>query len=247
MKRLIFLFVLTRFYVSVVSINLRHIRALSSRCDDSLKNVRDGVPCPASQTEWDERSKEMKCENFTQNCTEKNNFVYHCLVNPWRNNTVEVCAPVILIPGQFCAEFNKGGARVQTQYWPCESCPILYNSSESYKYRECYELQTAPEMSTKQQISERESIKNRTDSQGGENHFSNTTTIEDEDGRGSQHVISIAAFFIVIPVVILILVIPFVFNVIRQRGGNKPDTNDDCLVLCFARNQDHKYRKTRSK
>ncbi|XP_062571141.1 uncharacterized protein LOC134233137 [Saccostrea cucullata] len=76
-----------------------------------------------------------------QNCTEKTNFKYHCVLNEWGNRTVEVCAPETHIIGAACAEFNTGGQFIQEHYRSgvkCTTCPFLYMSTEAYKYKECY-------------------------------------------------------------------------------------------------------------
>lgn len=200
MKRIILTFMIWSIYLHNKN------RAAFLRCDVSLQSVREGVHCPANQIEWEEKSIKMNCEGFQQNCTEKNNYVYHCLINPWGNGTIEVCAPVVLIAGHFCAEFNKGGARVQTQYRSkCNTCPIIYKSSEIFKYQECYKVQKTYEMSTNQQITENVSLKNMSNSQGGENRNDiETTDAEDKPVKlilgiafGFLFLLSLAAFCII--------------------------------------------------
>ncbi|XP_062611682.1 uncharacterized protein LOC134273502 [Saccostrea cucullata] len=116
-------------------------RAAIGVCDHSLESVQEGFVCPVNKSEWEKRAQVFHCETYSQNCTDKSLFVYHCLINPWSNGTIEVCAPRIKIFGKKCAEFNIGGARVQTNYKrTCQLCQKRYYSSEGYKYQECYKM-----------------------------------------------------------------------------------------------------------
>lgn len=58
--------------------------------------------CPTSKTAWDSAARKKNCGELAaiQNCTtDKDAFVYHCLINGYRNETLEVCAPKRLIIG----------------------------------------------------------------------------------------------------------------------------------------------------
>lgn len=126
-------------------------------CRQSLESLKEGISCPVNKSEWEARAQAMQCEMYLQNCTHKSFFVYHCLINPWSNGTIEVCAPMVKILGNRCAEFNIGGKIVQSNYEKtCQLCPFRYNSSESYKYQECYKLAKKPELTTIQSTSSKE-------------------------------------------------------------------------------------------
>ena len=57
--------------------------------------------CPMSEKEWQQASMRMKCGELAskQTCSPVEKFKYHCVINPFRNQTLEVCAPEILISG----------------------------------------------------------------------------------------------------------------------------------------------------
>ncbi|XP_061165851.1 uncharacterized protein LOC133174771 [Saccostrea echinata] len=79
-----------------------------------------------------------------QSCVTSEEFLYHCLINEFINDTLEVCAPEAIILGQNCAEFNMHGAVIQDNpYAKCndsvQPCPFRYSSTESYKYKKCYD------------------------------------------------------------------------------------------------------------
>nr|XP_022286564.1 uncharacterized protein LOC111099542 isoform X2 [Crassostrea virginica] len=98
----------------------------------------------------DNGSCRKNCGNIKHNCV----FIqYHCVMNTWRNKTIEVCAQSENIVGNVCAEYNIGGARIQRNGngVHCDSCPISYNSTKSFKYQECY-LKVRTTLSTKLQV-----------------------------------------------------------------------------------------------
>lgn len=59
-------------------------------CSKSAETVRPVQKCPASQTEWDKAARRKNCSKIQKddNCKK---VEYHCLVNEFRNKTIEVC------------------------------------------------------------------------------------------------------------------------------------------------------------
>lgn len=93
--------------------------------------------CPQKDEEWGKAATRKNCENITHAC---HSYIYHCVINAWKNATIEVCAPSKLIVGNVCAEFNFGGNKIQRHYAAkCQRCPTVYNSSNAYNYSECYD------------------------------------------------------------------------------------------------------------
>ncbi|XP_062592468.1 uncharacterized protein LOC134253908 [Saccostrea cucullata] len=91
--------------------------------------------CPTTAQEWREAASRKGCKN---RCS---SFEYHCVINAWINETIEVCAPIKNIVGNVCAEYNFGGSRIQrNEGAKCKKCPSNYLSNESFKYPECYDL-----------------------------------------------------------------------------------------------------------
>ena len=70
-------------------------------CLQSLKSKTAVERCPSSKDEWDSAAQKKNCENLAlrQTCTTPDNFKYHCVINSYRNETVEVCAPAKIILG----------------------------------------------------------------------------------------------------------------------------------------------------
>ena len=70
-------------------------------CLQSLKSKTVVERCPSSKDEWDRAAQKKNCESLAlrQTCTTPDNFKYHCVINSYRNETVEVCAPARIILG----------------------------------------------------------------------------------------------------------------------------------------------------
>nr|XP_022289288.1 uncharacterized protein LOC111101202 [Crassostrea virginica] len=89
--------------------------------------------CPQTEMEWTVAAEKKNCKSYCSS------FQYHCVMNTWRNETIEVCAPGLQIVGKKCAEFNFGGSRIQRNgNMNCSKCPTSYASINSFQYRECY-------------------------------------------------------------------------------------------------------------
>lgn len=118
-----------------------------SYCEESVNTVRIVKRCPTDSESWEMAAKNMNCDAIKQNCPQSSkihHFQYHCVINAWMNETLEVCALNRIIFG-YCAEFNVMGRVIQENYLAdCTKhdppCPSFYNSAEAYKYQSCYQL-----------------------------------------------------------------------------------------------------------
>lgn len=57
--------------------------------------------CPSTKEEWENAANIKNC-NLTavqQTCSDADKFVYHCVINGFQNETLEVCAPQKLVQG----------------------------------------------------------------------------------------------------------------------------------------------------
>ncbi|XP_056014187.1 uncharacterized protein LOC125677708 isoform X2 [Ostrea edulis] len=117
-------------------------------CRASTATISYVSSCPKNKEEWGKASRLKNCESIAviQNCTAPVHFQYHCLMNHWRNATLEVCAPIFYIQG-YCAEYNTQTKQVVENYnegFECltfpesQKCPTRYASNEAYKYQACY-------------------------------------------------------------------------------------------------------------
>ncbi|XP_062604833.1 uncharacterized protein LOC134266628 [Saccostrea cucullata] len=131
-----FLVVLIRIFNTVLS------------CPVSVPTISYVSYCPKSQEEWENAAERKNCESIAviQNCTDRSRFQYHCLMNHWKNATLEVCTPIFYLQG-YCAEYNiqmKQVAEIYDEGFEClkfngtHKCPRRYPSNEAYKYQRCY-------------------------------------------------------------------------------------------------------------
>ncbi|XP_052711970.1 uncharacterized protein LOC128186230 [Crassostrea angulata] len=111
-------------------------------CPVSAPTVSVVSKCPTTKTEWDQAASRKKCSHMSAKCGTKSP-VYHCLLNQWRNETVEVCASNWYISG-FCAIYNTEEMKVIDDFdRDCTNltggpCPTRYISTDAYMYQGCY-------------------------------------------------------------------------------------------------------------
>nr|XP_034334911.1 uncharacterized protein LOC117692058 isoform X1 [Crassostrea gigas]XP_034334912.1 uncharacterized protein LOC117692058 isoform X1 [Crassostrea gigas]XP_034334913.1 uncharacterized protein LOC117692058 isoform X1 [Crassostrea gigas]XP_034334914.1 uncharacterized protein LOC117692058 isoform X1 [Crassostrea gigas] len=116
----------------------------SSMCPESIPTVSIVSRCPSNAMEWKSAAERKKCDFLgkIQNCTQAENFVYHCVLNKETTELLELCAPVWFMAG-YCARFSEVNKRIIndpgldcTKFDP--PCPSRFPSNESYKYQTCY-------------------------------------------------------------------------------------------------------------
>lgn len=61
-------------------------------CEDSKLTVEIVKECPNSEKEWKKAAARKNCEEYARRCDQRNDFVYHCVINTYVNETLEVCA-----------------------------------------------------------------------------------------------------------------------------------------------------------
>uniref|UniRef100_K1R199 Uncharacterized protein n=1 Tax=Magallana gigas TaxID=29159 RepID=K1R199_MAGGI len=68
----------------------------SSMCPESIHTVSIVSRCPSNAMEWKSAAERKKCDFLgkIQNCTQAENFVYHCVLNKETTELLELCAPV---------------------------------------------------------------------------------------------------------------------------------------------------------
>lgn len=124
-------------FVCLTIIAFFKVSVNSTNCKDSAVTARIVKSCPQNVKEWNEAAAKKGCKKLSHSCP---SFEYHCVINAWGNETIEVCAPSLMIIGNVCAEYSHGGKRIQRNgNAPCKKCPNPYFSNESYNYQECYE------------------------------------------------------------------------------------------------------------
>lgn len=61
-------------------------------CDISNKIMRIVKKCPDNEEKWREAAARMNCTIYANQCDEPERLVYHCVINTFVNQTLEVCA-----------------------------------------------------------------------------------------------------------------------------------------------------------
>ncbi|XP_065927856.1 uncharacterized protein [Magallana gigas] len=120
--------------------------ALSNSCEvtRSTKQVVDD--CPDSEEKWKERAATKNCTAFASQCAEPVRLVYHCVINPYVNQTLEVCAYAQNIISGHCTSYSLSGnlilknLRTNCSAFKEKPCPKFYRSDKAYNYPMCYEL-----------------------------------------------------------------------------------------------------------
>lgn len=120
--------------------------SIGQQCLVSLLTVQTVTSCPTNTAELAQARKRKQCQHLSiiQNCTTPGNFQYHCVLNTYENETVEVCAPIIISQG-YCLKYDEGGARLQNIYdQECTNyskpCTTRFNSSELLHYFQCNDI-----------------------------------------------------------------------------------------------------------
>lgn len=182
---------------------------VANKCNESKATAKIVNACPKTAREWNEAAKKKGCRNITNSCT---SFEYHCVMNAWRNETIEVCAPSWSIVGMSCAEYNFGGKRIQKgKAETCNTCPTTYLSTESYKYQECYvmkskkmqELQGTTESAIISLITPEHNISSIATAWSQELNYTYTNSV----GTPSPLIISIICIVVGIPVLAIVALV----------------------------------------
>lgn len=64
----------------------------SNSCEVTRSTVQVVDGCPDSEESWREAAVRKKCDVHAKQCSEPERLVYHCVINPYVNQTLELCA-----------------------------------------------------------------------------------------------------------------------------------------------------------
>ena len=73
-------------------------------CIETKATIEIVQGCPQTQQAWTEAAIRKNCGGIPNSCS---SFVYHCVMNTWQNETVEVCAQTRLIVGRKMHIYNE--------------------------------------------------------------------------------------------------------------------------------------------
>lgn len=66
--------------------------AISDSCSVSRSTVQAVDDCPDTEEQWREAAVRKNCSVYASHCDEPRSLVYHCVINAFVNQTLEVCA-----------------------------------------------------------------------------------------------------------------------------------------------------------
>lgn len=61
-------------------------------CRISRSTVQIVKDCPKSEEQWKQAAVRKNCEAYAGQCSKPERLEYHCVINPFMNQTLEVCA-----------------------------------------------------------------------------------------------------------------------------------------------------------
>lgn len=67
-------------------------RAITNSCPVSKETVEYVDDCPDTKEKWMEAAARKNCEANASRCDEPERLMYHCVINAFINQTLEVCA-----------------------------------------------------------------------------------------------------------------------------------------------------------
>ncbi|XP_062587057.1 uncharacterized protein LOC134248677 [Saccostrea cucullata] len=136
------------FIIILILYRLASLCNAADLCDASRRTVVSVNKCPENEIEWMEAAKRKNCTSLAESCSEPERIVYHCVLNPFVNETLEVCVIGRNILLGRCTEYSISGNLIQESGMNCRTfpnpCPVIYHSTEAYKYQDCYKLVPRP-------------------------------------------------------------------------------------------------------
>lgn len=121
-------------------------KANGDSCPISRKTVQTVNDCPDSLEKWKKAAERKNCAALATKCSEPEKLQYHCVINPFVNETLEICAYAKNIVLGYCTEYSISGntiqqnIRTECKMFKNNPCPEYYRSIEAYKYPGCYAL-----------------------------------------------------------------------------------------------------------
>lgn len=68
------------------------LQARSDSCHISRSTVEIVEDCPNNEEQWKEAAIRKNCAAYASQCSEPERLEYHCVINQFINQTIEVCA-----------------------------------------------------------------------------------------------------------------------------------------------------------
>lgn len=190
----------------------------SDSCDVTTYTVQVVNGCPDSEEKWNKAAERKNCSAYASQCGEPNKLVYHCVINEYVNQTLEVCAYVQNIVLGKCTSYSISGNLIQqNSRTNCADftnpCPVLYRSDQAYKYPGCYQLVLKLTTGNPSSTNNQDDINVSTSSTPNASFYATLNT------HGQE---GMATVIIIIPVSVLILTLVCVIYLFRNYYRRKP-------------------------
>lgn len=202
----------------------------SNSCEVTRSTVQVVDRCPDSEERWREAAVRKKCDVHGKQCSEPERLVYHCVINLYINQMLELCAYAQNILGGKCTSYSSSGNVIQ-ENWSTDcskfkenACPLFYRSNVAYKYQGCYQLIKKSTAGTNNSVSTRNPDNVVVFTTTSANISSNMSTNKHVKIFRSGKEEKMDSNLIVIPIVVTVLlaiIIGLVVIVIRKRKGKK--------------------------
>lgn len=200
----------------------------SNSCEVTRSTVQVVDGCPDSEESWREAAVRKKCDVHAKQCSEPERLVYHCVINPYVNQTLELCAYSQNIVGGKCTSYVISGNVIQ-ENWRTDcskfkenACPSYYRSDVAYKYQGCYQLIKKSTAGTNNSVSTRNPDNVVVFTTTSANVSSNKSTNKHVKMSGEEEIMDSNPIVIGTVVPVLIVAIGLVVFVIRKRNRKKP-------------------------
>lgn len=69
-----------------------YLQIACASCPGSRKTMEIVDDCPVSEEDWRKAAARKNCSAYASQCDKPDKFVYHCVINTFVNQTLEVCA-----------------------------------------------------------------------------------------------------------------------------------------------------------
>ncbi|XP_056013958.1 uncharacterized protein LOC125651149 [Ostrea edulis] len=198
----------------LVLLSVETLRANSDSCLISRATVQRAIDCPVTEEGWSKAAERKNCSAYADQCSQPEKLEYHCVINPFVNETIEVCAYRRFIFLGHCTEYSYSANRIQqSRSTDCTKftdrpCPQGYPSTEAYKYPGCYDL-------TKASSTENPITLQSSDPTLSTQDVENITTFEGSANDDGINTIAIVVLF-----VLIIMVICMITFVVLKRKRN---------------------------
>lgn len=202
----------------------------SNSCEVTRSTVQVVNGCPDSEESWREAAVRKNCDVHGKQCSEPERLVYHCVINLYINQMLELCAYAQNIVGGKCTSYSSSGNVIQ-ENWSTDcskfkenACPLFYRSDVAYKYQGCYQLIKKSTAGTNNSVSTRNPdnvVVFTTTSANISSNMSTNKHVKIFRSGKEEKMDSNPIVIAIVVTVLLAIIIGLVVIVIRKRKGKK--------------------------